>query len=227
MNSRSLRSSHSSGRHTFLTFLSGLVIGLVIAVVVALYILQAPTPAVSNTVNKAADRPHAAPTLPSNNKDLGDPNAPLYGTSTNQVALPPSAPLPDSPASVPAPTPIATPSTPAPVTASHLPSTPKLPEVTKPAITEQHSEAKVNHEVKGSYILQIAAYTNNEEADQQRARLAIQGYEAQISPHEVNGVQYYRVRLGPFTKVAEAEALRKKLQTLKIESLLIKTSEPS
>lgn len=227
MNSRSLRSSHSSGRHTFLTFLSGLVIGLVIAVVVALYILQAPTPAVNNTVNKAADR-SVAPTLPSNNKNLGDPNAPLYGTSANQVTLPSSEPLPDSPASVSTPVPatITTP-TPAPVTATHLPSPPKLPEVTKPAITEQRSEAKMNHEAKGSYLLQIAAYTNNEEADQQRARLAMQGYEAQISPHEVNGVQYYRVRLGPFTKVAEAETLRKKLQTLKIESLLIKTSEPS
>jgi cell division protein FtsN len=211
MNSRSLRSSHASGRHTFLIFLSGLVIGLVIAVVVAFYILQVPTPAVNNTINKAAEKPHVAPTLPPS----GDPNAPLYGTSTNQVATPVLAPLPGSsvPAAVPTPAPL-------PAPASQLPSIPKQP-ATEPR------EAKVNNEVKGSYILQIAAYTSNEEADQQRARLAIEGYEVYISPHEINGVQYYRVRIGPFAKMAEADALRKKLQALKIDALLIKTSESS
>ncbi len=218
MNSRSLRSSHSSGRHTFLIFLSGLVIGLVIAVVVAFYILQVPTPAVHSTVNKAAEKPRIAPTLPPS----GDPNAPLYGTSTNSVAAPGLAPLPGSAAPEMVPTPA-----PVPAPAPHLPSTSKQPEVTKPPTTEQRSDAKANNEGKGSYLLQIAAYTNNEEADQQRARLAIEGYEAYISSHEINGVQYYRVRIGPFAKMAEADALRKKLQALKIESLLIRASEPS
>ncbi|MEY8878109.1 MAG: SPOR domain-containing protein, partial [Leptothrix sp. (in: b-proteobacteria)] len=55
------------------------------------------------------------------------------------------------------------------------------------------------------YYVQVGAYTRTEEAEQQRARLAINGLTGRITEREQAGHTMYRVRLGPFDLRDEAD----------------------
>lgn len=61
--------------------------------------------------------------------------------------------------------------------------------------------------------MQVGAFTKPEDAEQQRAKLAMQGYSAKITEREQSGRTMYRVRLGPFQMRDEAESNQAKLQS--------------
>lgn len=73
------------------------------------------------------------------------------------------------------------------------------------------------------YILQAASYARQEEADQLRAKLALNGLEARIEKIAIEGKgEYYRVRLGPYAKVEDADAPSRQLAQLGVKGILIK-----
>lgn len=51
---------------------------------------------------------------------------------------------------------------------------------------------------KKQYILQAGSFKSNRDADRRKAQLALLGLEAAIKKAEVQGVDYFRVELGPF-----------------------------
>ena len=73
-----------------------------------------------------------------------------------------------------------------------------------------------------SYFVQAGAYAKTEDAEQQRARLALLGVEARLTEREQSGRTVFRVRLGPFDKKDEAEAAKSKLNDAGIESALVR-----
>ena len=57
---------------------------------------------------------------------------------------------------------------------------------------------------------------------EQRARMAMLGFEARLTEREQAGQTVYRVRLGPFEKKDAAEAAREKLTESGVESALVR-----
>lgn len=76
------------------------------------------------------------------------------------------------------------------------------------------------------YFVQVGAYTRAEDAESQRARLAMQGLSARITEREQAGRTVYRVRLGPVDRKAEADGLQQRLKDEGIEGQLVRVQRP-
>ena len=77
-----------------------------------------------------------------------------------------------------------------------------------------------------TYQVQVGAFTRSEDAEAQRAKLAMQGFSAKVTEREQAGRMVYRVRLGPFDTKAEADALQARLQGAGIEGQLVRVQKP-
>jgi cell division protein FtsN len=72
------------------------------------------------------------------------------------------------------------------------------------------------------YFAQAGAFTRADDAEAQRAKLALLGLEASLSEREQSGRTVYRVRVGPFNARAQADAAIEKLQAAGVESTLVR-----
>jgi cell division protein FtsN len=75
------------------------------------------------------------------------------------------------------------------------------------------------------YWLQTGAYRNQDEAQRQKASLAMQGLEALISEREVEGATLWRVRVGPYIGQVEVREIRARLQGAGITSTVIRINK--
>ena len=73
-----------------------------------------------------------------------------------------------------------------------------------------------------SYFIQAGAFRTPEDAEQQRAKLLLMGFQAKVSEREQSGRTVYRVRLGPFDKKDEADKAKEKLDGNAIETALVR-----
>lgn len=79
---------------------------------------------------------------------------------------------------------------------------------------------------KDVYFIQAGSFQNPADADNQKARLAILGYESSVEPANLpDKGTWYRVRLGPYTKVEEINRVRQALAQNGIDASLIKVKE--
>ena len=76
------------------------------------------------------------------------------------------------------------------------------------------------------FFVQAGAYTRNEDAEGQRAQLAMLGQQARVSERAQAGRTVYRVRLGPFPSREDADALQGKLQASGVESQIVRVERP-
>ena len=220
---------------TLIGLILGIIIGLGAALAVAVYVTKVPVPFLTKTPKdteaKEAER----------NKNW-DPNSALYGKNpANQTPTQPVTQQPVNPASPP---PVATPTTPptsGPATGVSTPPTtppvqePKKPEGKTPSSSDplgdlanqklKQSEAKAAA-ASGSdgfdYFVQAGAFRTQADADAQRAKLAMLGWEARVSEREQNGRTVFRVRVGPFGKRDDAEQLKGKLDGAGVDSALVR-----
>lgn len=183
----------------------GLLIGLALALGVALYITKAPVPFL-NKVPLRTPEQDAAET--ERNKNW-DPNAPLA----------PKVARPVLPASGPA-------SAPAPQAAAPAASAAAKPARDPAAILSGGTVSTPTAAEAFTYLVQVGAFTKAEDAEAQRAKLAMQGFSAKVSEREQAGRMVYRVRLGPMDTKAEADALQSRLQGAGIESQLVRVQKP-
>jgi cell division protein FtsN len=190
----------------------GLLVGLALALAVALYVTKAPVPFV-NKVQQRTPEQDAAEV--ERNKNW-DPNAPL----ANKPAVPRgagSAPAGIAPGINPVPPPGITPVPPRPTVAdpsrtSRDPAAILSGRESAPpiAIAPQSAKPGVDPFI---YFVQVGAFSKPEDAEAQRAKLAMLGYGAKVTEREQQGRMMYRVRLGPYQMRDEAEALQGKLQS--------------
>lgn len=205
---------------TILGLIIGLILGLGIALGVAVYVTKVPVP----FLNKGDQRNSEARESERNRN--WDPNSPLSAGSSARPT--PAAPAPEAPATPAAPTPDAVAQPPA---ASADP----LGDLAKAQI--KASEAKAAAEAKAasaaaaatadgfSYFVQAGAFRTQADADAQRAKLAMLGWEARISEREQNGRPVFRVRVGPFSKRGDAEQLKQKLDGAGVDSALVRVQQ--
>jgi cell division protein FtsN len=72
------------------------------------------------------------------------------------------------------------------------------------------------------YVIQVGAYRTPNDADAQKAKLALMGLDAKVSEREQAGRTVYRVRLGPFADKTTAERIRTRLEGSGIDNTLVR-----
>lgn len=184
----------------------GVLVGLALALGVALYVTKTPVPFVNKLPQRTPEQDAAEA---ARNKNW-DPNAPLAGKPA------PKPPAGTAPAQAPVTTSPATAAVP-PATNTPVPRTAATP----PAAVASTAAAVGAF----TYFVQAGAYAHSEEAEQQRARLAMLGHEAKLSEREQSGRTVYRVRLGPYETQQDAEAARGRLSGSGIESVLVRVQK--
>ena len=73
-----------------------------------------------------------------------------------------------------------------------------------------------------SYFVQVGAFRVSDDAQAQRAKLAMTGVEAKVTEREQGGRPLFRVRVGPFDKVEDAEHAKDKLDKAGVDTALVK-----
>jgi cell division protein FtsN len=190
----------------------GLLIGLALALGVALYITKAPVPFVDKVQHRTAEQDTAET---ERNKNW-DPNAPLAGKGASRPGTG-AAPNPAAAAAASAPASASPPS------AAVEPGAAARP-VRDPAAILAGAQPPAPGD--GSiYFVQAGAYTRTDEAEQQRAKLAIIGYTAKITEREQSGRTVYRVRVGPYETREEAEGTQTRLTEASIEARLVRVEQ--
>jgi cell division protein FtsN len=201
---------------------AGLLIGLAVALAVALYITKAPNLFVNKVPQRTAEQDSAETERNRN----WDPNAPLSGKAGARAASAAASAAAAVAASAAAPLPA-----PAPVAAASaaVPS-PPAPGLGKPAKDPAAILAGGSSGAPAGdpfvYFVQTGAYTRSDDAEQQKAKLALIGLAARVTDREQAGRTVYRVRLGPFPTREEADGLQAKLQEQTIEAQIVRVEKP-
>jgi len=80
---------------------------------------------------------------------------------------------------------------------------------------------------KDVYFIQAGSFQNPADADNQKARLAILGFESSVEPAALpDKGTWYRVRMGPYKKIEEINRVRSMLAQNGIDASLVKIKEP-
>jgi len=81
---------------------------------------------------------------------------------------------------------------------------------------------------KDIYFIQAGAFQNPADADNQKARLAMLGFESNVEPTNLpDKGTFYRVRLGPYAKVEDLNRVRQSLAQNGIDANLVKLKDPA
>ncbi|PJI95723.1 sporulation related protein [Acidovorax sp. 69] len=204
---------------TIIGFIVGVIVGLGAALAVAVYVTKVPVPFLNKGNGRGADLDAAE----SQKNKNWDPNSPLYGKNPARPPAPAVAAAASAPTSTPAPEVRAAASAPKP--AASKPEAAKAE--SKPGADPLGDLAVAKAAAKGNvdpfdYFVQAGAFRTQADADAQRAKLAMLGWEARVSEREQNGRAVFRVRVGPFTKRDDAEQLKEKLDAAGVESALVR-----
>jgi len=179
----------------------GLLLGLGLALAVALYVTKAPVP----FVNKVPQRTPEQDAAETERNKSWDPNAPLANKPAARASIPaaapPAPPMPPPRASAVAEPPKAVRDPAAILSGQEPPPIAIAPRSAKPGLDPF------------IYFVQVGAFSKPEDAEQQRAKLAMLGYAAKVTEREQSGRLMYRVRLGPYQIRDEAESTQSKLQS--------------
>ncbi len=101
-----------------------------------------------------------------------------------------------------------------------------LPGAEEPVTEQQIKQAAKPGAPTENFLLQVGSFQNPAEADNLKARLALLGVEASVEPIDLaDKGTWYRVRLGPYTKLDEINRLRQTLAQNGIEASLVKIKD--
>jgi cell division protein FtsN len=101
-------------------------------------------------------------------------------------------------------------------------SAPKSTATTTANVKPGSGAAPTAADANTGYFLQVGAYKTSADAEQQRARLAFQGFESKVTQRDAGGVTYYRVRIGPFSKFEDMNSSRQRLSDAGVDTAVIR-----
>ena len=219
--------------NTFIGIVIGLVIGLSIAVVVALMITKGSTP--------FTDKGHPGKAAEPTAGQVADPNKPLYGNKdAAREAAKDFSRDQQAPAAAPA-APAAQPAAPAKPAADQLQAvvdkiqgTPAKPaavpnaaNVTPQPVAKAPAAAAdaAAGDDKFIYYLQAGAFREVADAESARAKLALLGFEANISDRSTDTGVLHRVRTGPYNSVEAMNKVRSKLSENGIDVAVVRNQK--
>ncbi len=206
----------------------GLLLGLAVALAVALYVTKTPMP----LLNKGQVHTSEQDAAEAERNKNWDPNAGLIGRPTTRAAPVPPPAVPGADGGLRPPVPAA----PTAADSSKVESLPggasasaparsgrdMATVLSGPATPENRPVAAGDGDDPFLYFVQVGAYSRQEDAEQQRARLALAGFRAAITEREQNGRTVHRVRLGPFEKKDDADALLDRAKSVDPDATLVR-----
>lgn len=207
---------------TVLGIVIGVLVGLGAALAVAVYVTKVPVPFMNKNASRGTGTEQDAAEAQKNKN--WDPNAPLYGKN-------PAKPNPGASGAVSS-VPDATTGTDVvaakPGSAASVAGKPAA----KPSSTDPLGDlAKAKTAAAGStaatadpftYLVQAGAFRTPEDAEGQRAKLAMMGMDAKITEREQSGRTVYRVRVGPFNNKDDADKAKEKLDNGGFDTALVR-----
>ena len=214
--------------NTFVGIVIGLVIGLVVAVIVALAITKGSTPFTdkSGKTGKAAE-PTAG--------QVADPNKPMYGNKeAAREAAKDFAREPKPAAAAPAdalqavvdkiqpPTEAPKPAEKPKAVAAATPGATNVAPTRAPAAP---AAAAADGDEKYIYYLQAGAFREIADAESTRAKLALLGFEANVSDRATDTGVLHRVRLGPYQQVEAMNRVRSKLSENGVDVAVVRNQK--
>jgi cell division protein FtsN len=189
----------------FLGVIIGLVLGLGIALGVAFYLNKTPIPFSPRAKSDAKDSASKAPSIAG--MPQGSAQLPAFSATTPtekprydfyKILPGGEAPTTGKPAAKP-------PTAPPPATSASAAPAPR------PTVTSE------------PYFIQVGSFQNPVDADNHKAQLAIIGLESSVEPTTLpDKGTWYRVRVGPFTKLEDINRVRRILAQNGIKSTLVK-----
>ena len=93
------------------------------------------------------------------------------------------------------------------------------------AAADAAASSKADAKTEVVFFVQTGAFASQSEADAQKASLAMQGMQSQISEGLVDGKSVWRVRIGPFANVDDSGIVRSKLTGMGIKPAVIKVNK--
>ncbi len=209
---------------TLLGFILGLLVGLGAALAVAVYVTKVPIPLVDRGLQP---RPDQDAQEQMRNRDW-NPNAGLASKTVPQpVPVDESSTVP-APAVPPAES-VKPTSTPAAATASASASPESKPATKSTAkdplgeLIDSRADASAPKPESFIYFVQAGAFRGPEEAETQRAKLAMLGFDFKVSEREQAGRLVYRLRLGPYRSKDEADRAQERLVAQGVEAALVRS----
>lgn len=203
---------------TFLGFILGVLVGLGAALAVAVYVTKVPVPFLNKGGARTPDQDAAEA---QKNRDW-NPNAPLQGKNAVRPAAAPASEPPADPASAPKAA-ASKPDTKADAKAEGKADAKPDGKAADPLGDLANAKAAASPGVDPfEYYVQAGAFRTQQDADAQRAKLAMMGWEAKVSEREQNGRPVFRVRVGPFAKRDDAEQLKDKLSDAGVDTTLVR-----
>ena len=97
-----------------------------------------------------------------------------------------------------------------------------LPGAVKQDITAAPAAAVPQPAAGSGYLLQVGAFPNAADAETLKAKLALQGFVANVQSVNVGGQTYHRVRLGPFHSATQLESTKQRLTSAGINAIALK-----
>ena len=194
---------HKQGGNFLIGMFVGLVIGLGIALGVAFYLNKTPLPFLGKAKPAATkDGKEAAPEA--SKAVAGMPQAGAKGADKERPKFDFYKILPGGEEPV---------------------SERELKEAAKAAAKAQPGQPEA---AKGIYFIQAGSFQNPADADNQKAKIAILGFESAVEPTVLpDKGTWYRVRMGPYTALEELNRVRRVLSQNGIDASLVKVKDPA
>lgn len=210
---------------TVVGFIAGVVVGLVAALAMAVYVTKVPVPFMSGKTQSSRSSDQDA--AESRRNQNWDPNAPLHGRSPARPTAPSSAPAAPGLA------------TPGPATLPRTDDT-RTGRTTRPSDDPLGDLARARSTATAptpaaapataataatdpfDYFVQAGAFRTADDAEAQRARLAMMGLEARVTEREQAGRTVYRVRMGPYRSRDDAERTKSRLDATGADAALVR-----
>lgn len=212
---KATKTTKKSSGSLFFGILIGYALGLISAIAIWMYISESPSPFLApvKTTNQTVLEPTKSP-LDSQTKTTEQKIVTEVDTK-NKFDFYDILPGVDEPAFEQEAIPVSQAPKPAPV----------APPPTSPTITAQ-PEISIDSVQMEHYFLQAGSFRSTNDAENQKARLALLGVVADIQSADLadRGV-WYRVRVGPFIRMTKVEEVRASLQLNGIDTHFIKVSE--
>ena len=219
MKKKPAKTSSSLGG-TLIGFVVGLLVGLGVALAVAVYVTRVPIPFVDRNVSRNAGQD----ALEAERNKGWNPNKALNG----DVAAPAPAAPPEAAGAIVVPPADGKGLPPAPAAGSR-PAADPLGDLAQSKLGQAPAAAAgaaTAPPAPGAdpftYFVQAGAFRTPQDAETQRAKLAMLGINAEVSEREQSGRTVYRVRVGPFNQKALADLTQEQLEVNGVEAALVR-----
>jgi len=222
MKKKPAKTSSSLGG-TLIGFVVGLLVGLGVALAVAVYVTRVPIPFVDRNVSRNAGQD----ALEAERNKGWNPNKALNGDLAAPAPAPAVPPEAAGAIVVPPADGKALPPVPA---AGGRPAADPLGDLAQSRLGQAPAAGAAATPPAPpapgadpfTYFVQAGAFRTPQDAESQRAKLAMLGINAEVSEREQSGRTVYRVRVGPFNQKALADLTQEQLEVNGVEAALVR-----